>query len=191
MTFPDLQKKNIKPIFSIHDISKIFPTDPKRQINTQLYRMSKRGDIRSIKRGLYCLSSSKLDEFVLASKLYSPSYISLETALNIYNIIPDIAINVTSVTTITSKKITVFLGTYIFSKINKTLFFGYKAVLDEKSGIYYNIAEPEKALLDFIYIRRVKNLKDFRVNTSVLNKEKLSGFSLHFPEWTRKVLVNE
>ncbi len=191
MTSTEIRSKIKKPIFSRADILKYFPREPSNQINTQLHRMMMRGDLVGIKRGLYCFPDLNVDEFVLANKIYEPSYVSLESALNIYGVIPDIVANVVSVTPITSKRFITSLGNYLYSKIAQTLFFGYTEILDERSGIYYNIATPEKALLDLIYIRRIKDLMAYRTDLSNINNKKLVNYSTYFPEWVRKALKNE
>ncbi len=184
-------RTNIKmPVFSRTDVLKLFPEEPVNQINTQLYRMIKRGDLIGLKRGMYVFPNLNIDEFVIANKLYSPSYVSLESALNIFGVIPDIPSVVTSVTTVTSKKINTSLGNFKYSKINENLFFGYKSILDERSGFYYSIANPEKALLDFIYIRKVKNLSEYRVDLNNVNQTELFNYSQHFPKWVRDVIKN-
>ncbi len=184
-------KTNIKmPVFSRTDVLKLFPEEPVNQINTQLYRMTKRGDLIGLKRGLYVFPNLNIDEFVIANKLYTPSYVSLESALNIFGVIPDISSVVTSVTTVTSKKINTSLGNFKYSKINENLFFGYKSILDERSGFYYSIANPEKALLDLIYIRKVKNLSEYRVDLNNINQTELLNYSQHFPKWVRDVIKN-
>ena len=184
-------KTNIKmPVFSRTDVLKLFPEEPVNQINTQLYRMIKRGDLIGLKRGLYIFPNLNMDEFVIANKLYKPSYVSLESALNVFGVIPDISSVVTSVTTVTSKKINTSLGNFKYSKINENLFFGYKSILDERSGFYYSIANPEKALLDLIYIRKVKNLSEYRVDLNNINQTELLNYSQHFPKWVRDVIKN-
>ena len=50
------------------------------------------GSLVRIKRGLYCLSPKisghDLDSRVVANALYGPSYVSFETALSMYGLIP-------------------------------------------------------------------------------------------------------
>jgi len=190
MKLQNLRTSIKMPIFSRTDVLKLFPDEPVNQINTQLYRMIKRGDLIGLKRGLYVFPNLNIDEFVIANKLYTPSYVSLESALNIFGIIPDICSVVTSVTTITSKKINTSLGNFKYSKINENLFFGYKSLLDERSGFYYIIANPEKALLDLIYIRKVKNLSEYRVDLNNINQTELFNYLQHFPKWVRDVIKN-
>ncbi len=191
MRLQDLKRKLQVPIFTGNDVIKMFPEEPKSQINTQLNRMSARKDLIGLKRDVYLLSDVKIDEFMLANKLYSPTYVSLESALNTYGIIPDIAANVTSVSPVTSKKVVTPKGTFLYSKINKKLFFGFQNVLDPGSNLYYQIATPEKALLDYIYIRKVRNLRENRVDLSGLSNKVLSKLSAYFPEWVKEVLNHE
>jgi hypothetical protein len=53
----------------------------------------------------------------------------------------------------------------------------------------YQIAEPEKALLDWIYLRRVKNLEENRVDLSQLNRQRLWQFAKYFPKWVIKEIL--
>ena len=187
MTIKELREKVKISVFSRNDIAKLFPNEPENQINTQISRMIKRGDLIGIKRGLYSFPNLKIDEFVLANKLSTPSYVSLESALNVYEIIPDIAVNVTSVTTITPKELNTPLGTYVYSKLAKDLFFGYKNVQDSEGGFFYQIALPEKALLDYVYIRRIRGLTESRIDMNRLNMRLLKKFGKFYPEWVRNV----
>jgi len=191
MRLLDLKRKLNISIFTGNDLIKIFPKEPKSQINTQLRRLAVRGDLIGLKRDIYLFPDAKIDEFVLANKLYGPSYVSLESALNTYGVIPDITANVTSVSPVTSKRVVTSKGAFLYSKINKNLFFGFQNVLDKSSGLYYQIALPEKALLDYIYIRKVKNIRENRIDTSGLSTKVLTKFSTYFPKWVREVLNHE
>lgn len=191
MTSQELHSRIKTSLFTRNDVAKLFSNESSSQINTQLFRMTGRGELIGIKRGLFLFSDAKIDEFVISNKLYFPSYVSLESVLNISGVIPDVASAVTGVTTVTSKIFNTPVGSFTYSKISKNLFFGYGCVLDEQSGQFYNIASPEKALLDYIYIRRVRDLTELRVDTSGLDKSVLLNYSHHFPKWVRKVLENE
>lgn len=190
MKYGQLLTQIQSPIFSRNDVLKLFPDEPENQINTQLHRLVKRGSLCNLKRGIYTFVDAKIDEFVIAGKLYTPSYVSLESALNIYGIIPDVVVNVTSVTTITSKKIATELGTFSYSKIRNDLFFGYTNIMDKTSGLYYQIATPEKALLDYIYCRKIKDLTAQRIDVSSLDSKALLKLATHFPKWVRKIVKN-
>ena len=141
-----------------------------------------------LKRGVYKFADKELDDFVLASWLYKPSYVSLESALQVTGVIPEVVDQITSVTTTTSRDVKTTLGMFLYSKLAKKLYFGYRKIKDEKSGLYYNMAEPEEALLDWIYIRGIRDLESTRINRDDLSKKKLKDYSKIYPEWVRKVL---
>ncbi|MCX6719484.1 MAG: type IV toxin-antitoxin system AbiEi family antitoxin domain-containing protein [Candidatus Taylorbacteria bacterium] len=122
--------------------------------SVQLSRWHKAGYIEQIKRGLYSFKDSKegLDHNVISFLLYEPSYISLESALREYNFIPEMVPNITSITTKTTRTFTNGDVTYFYKHIKPEFFFGYVPVV--KENLKYLIAEPEKALLDYIYFHQ-------------------------------------
>lgn len=87
----------------------------------------------------------------IASKIYTPSYISLHSALSIYGIIPEA---VTDVTSVTSNRTTAYdnaFGHFTYQTVKPDLFFGYRQVPVLRGGSYL-MAEPEKAILDLLYL---------------------------------------
>ena len=163
------------------DVVKLFPDEKPGAVRTQLYRLVKKGYIFPIKRGLYSFDKSKVDEFELAGKLYSPSYISLETALNYYGVIPDVPIVVRSVTPITTKKIKTDLGDYYYLKIDSKLFFGF-------SQSPYAIAHKEKALLDYFYLRRITKVsQDARLQLIDWDWKRYHEYATVFPKWVQQI----
>jgi hypothetical protein len=180
MRFEEFKKSVSLPVFTALQAD---------QPAIQLSRWSKTGKLIRIKRGIYQFADRQADEFSLAGYLYQPSYISLEAALNNFGIIPDVSANVTSVSPITTKIIKTAKGTFIYSKISRPLYFGWQKIKDG-AGLYYQIALPEKALLDWIYLRKVNNLHDQRVDLSGLNRARLKQFSRYYPRWVKGV-INE
>ncbi len=187
MTYLKLKKVVTTNVFTILDVEKYFFDENPHAIRTQLSRFAKKGMITQIKRGLYCFDKIKIDELLLANKLYQPSYVSLERALDYYGIIPDVTQAVTSVNLTTFKKITNEFGNFYYSKIKKSLFFGFTKVKPSKSEAHILIAEPEKALLDYFYIRRIKTTADLRFNLTNLNFPKYRTLSNNFPEWVKAI----
>jgi predicted transcriptional regulator of viral defense system len=172
-------------IFTILDIQKVFWAEKESLIRIQLFRFAKRGLLTSLKRGLYCLPKTKIDELELAGRLYQPSYLSLETALNYYGIIPDIPLGVTSVTPVTTKKISNQFGHFHYQKIKSELFWGYTFVPN------YQIAFAEKALLDYFYIRRKTSTTDLRLDLARINRKVYNKFAKEFPDWVRKIKLDD
>ena len=188
MKFKEFQKALSLPVFTTIQAQKIYSGGSK-QLLIQLSRWAKRGELFRLKQGLYQFSDRLVDEFTLAGYLYSPSYISLETALNNQGIIPDVSLNVTSVSPTTTKIIKTVRGNFLYSKIQQPLFFGWQTVKDT-NGFHYQIALPEKALLDWIYLRKIKDLGSYRVNPVILKKPRLNQFAQAYPQWVRKE-INE
>jgi predicted transcriptional regulator of viral defense system len=88
------------------------------------------------------------DDFVIASQLIEPSYITAASALNLYGLIQQVPSKIECVTTKRSIEYKKFGINY--HKIQNSLFYGYKR--KNKSGSYIMLAEPEKALIDGIYL---------------------------------------
>lgn len=186
MRFEEFRKFILTPVFTTMQARNISTAEFGRLI-TQLFRWAKQGKLIRLKQGVYQFSDWSVDEFSVAGFLYQPSYISLETALNNLGIIPDISVNVTSVSPTTTKIIKTSKGTFFYSKIQQPLYFGWQIVKDPE-GFYYKIAFAEKALLDWIYLRKIKNLTNYRINFSNLNKQRLKKFSQVYPNWVKEAI---
>ncbi len=165
MKYIELFEKIDSPVFSLQDlkISGIFI------LPYQISKLNKAGYIKKIKNGLYAFTNKKeiVTPEYLAYKIYQPSYISLESALYHYGLMPEMVYNVTSISTKTTRKFKNDFGIFIYRNIKKELFWGYKK--EEKKGQIYQIAEPEKALLDYIYFNLFKIKDDFDIKELRLN----------------------
>lgn len=162
MKFNDLRLK-IKDlgIFSFEDIFKWFPESNRQTVKNQLRDWVAKSYILRIRRNLYFLKEVELkDEFVLANRIYEPSYISLESALNYYGIIPDVPFSVTSVTNKKTQEFKTQFGLFLYRTLKPDLFFGWQEIkVGEKQ--FYKIAKPEKALFDFLYLNQSFFGEDF------------------------------
>jgi len=75
------------PIFSLNEIKNIDPNFYRRRLN----EWQDKGYIKKVIRGYYIFSDLQLSEeilFKIANRIYSPSYVSLESALSYYHLIP-------------------------------------------------------------------------------------------------------
>ncbi len=147
-------------IFSLRDIRNIFPDANVATLKNNLTNWLKKGYIERLKRDLYAcvepILESEIPDFYVANRLYTPSYVSLETALSLYNIIPEIAAQVTSVTTKPSREFKNRHGVFIYRSCRKRAFTGYRIVAYE--GYKVLIADEEKALVDFLYFKQRQGL---------------------------------
>ena len=87
----------------------------------------------------------------VAQKMYTPSYISLHTALAYYGIIPEAVTQITSVTSNRTAHYNNAFGEYTYQTVKPQLFFGYEPVVLPQ-GYSYHLALPEKALIDLLYL---------------------------------------
>jgi predicted transcriptional regulator of viral defense system len=124
-------------------------------VRVQLSRWVSEGKILQIKRGLYVVAKPYRNKephpFLIANMIKKASYISLQSALEYYGIIPEYVPKITSVTTERPEEISTRLGSFLFKHLKKELFWGYKEQeIIKGTGVF--IATPEKALLDLIYL---------------------------------------
>jgi len=160
MTYTEF--KNHFRNFPIISVSQIFSDNQGIQVlRNQLNRWQKRDLIIKLKQGLYILNENDRkihpSRIFLANAMYAPSYVSTEYALGYYDLIPEKVEDVTSVTTKNVKKFRNAFGTFVYQHVKTDLFFGFKEIQDENKLPVF-IAEPEKAMLDFIYL----NLSNFK-----------------------------
>lgn len=154
-------------------------------IRNQFSRWQDKGLIIKLKRGTYLLNKNdrKINpsRLFISNQLYGPSYVSLEYALNFYGLIPERVPDVTSVATRKTIRFQNELGVFTYQHIKPQAFRGFKKNVDE-AGLPYFIAEPEKALLDFLYLNLDKFSKDskdlFEIsyrfqNLDILKKRKI------------------
>ena len=161
MKFNELRLKIKKiGVFSLEDIFKWFPESNRQTVKNQLKTWIQKGDLLRLKKSLYFLKEIEVDEFFLANRLYQPSYVSLESALNYYGIVPDIPFAVTSVTIKRTQEFKNEFGLFLYRTIKSDLFFGWQEVKIE-NGQFYKIAGPEKALFDFLYLNQNSFGKNF------------------------------
>jgi len=123
----------------------------------------KKGLLIQLKRGLYTLREEdrrvKFSKYFLANNLYSPSYISLETALSYYGLSTERAFQFTSISTKKTQCFENYYGKFTYRSIKAELYDHFIAREDEFGNTFY-IASPEKALCDFFYfkIREIESL---------------------------------
>jgi len=180
-----LPQLNKLKIFSPQDIYLI---DPNFRQAT-LYDWENQGKVQKIRNGWYTLGGFQpegLDYYLIANRIYQPSYISLDSALSHYGIIPEGVVQITSVSTNKTQSFQTPFGSFAYRSIKETLYFGYDII--EYGEIGLRMASPEKALLDTIYLNPdINNKEDFqawRFNTVVLaellDEEKLLKYATIF-----------
>ena len=172
-------------------------------MRNQLTRWQKRGLIIQLKRGIYILNKNDRkifpSRFFFANQIMWPSYVSLESALGYYGLIPEMVSDVTSVTSKKTARFKNELGQFIYQHLKPDVFKGYRSFKDE-AGMDVLIADPEKAIVDFLYL----NLGKFKVsakdvfggsyrfqNTEQLNCRKIISWARSFKNKRLEAIAGE
>jgi len=188
----DFQKK-FQPyqVFSLQDIKKFFPDFSYRQID----RWGKKGYLLKIKQGFYTLTDQDINQsfsFMVANRIYHPSYISLEKALKYYGLIPEEVFQITSVSTKKTTEFNTSVGNFAYRHISPKLFWGYKLIKVDNSK--FLIADPEKAILDYLYLhskfKTADDFKEMRINTdSFAEHVNIKKFQKYLEAFNNKALT--
>ncbi len=137
-----------KPVITINDAARIIQKG-KTYARVYINRLAKKNLLYEIEKGKYALSD---EPFETGSNLLFPSYISFISAYSIYGLTTQSPIELHVVSLKSKKPVLIGNTTIIFIKFKKRNFFGYKR---ERSGNHYIfIAEPEKAVVDSLYLPR-------------------------------------
>ena len=144
-------------------------------LRMQLSRWVKAGKILQLRRGVYALAAPYQKQsphpFLVANRLQSASYVSLQSALSFYGMIPDIIQSTVSVTTGRSDSLQTPLGNFEFRHIHKEYFRGYRWI--DVGGQKAFVAIPEKAILDLIYLQPGGETPEFITELRLQNLEHL------------------
>lgn len=173
-----LRGSNLR-LFTVSDFQKIFKINyeaAKRNIN----RYVKSDILGKAKKGLYFLKINPPAEFEIANKLYRPSYVSFETSLSFYGIIPETIYEVISANPRISRNFLVNDLKFSYKKIKKSCFLGYHPEKIKNNVVL--IADPEKALADYLYFVALKKrkLSYERINLKKIKKTKLIRYARCF-----------
>ncbi len=152
--------------------------------------LERKGTIIRLKRGLYvvspAVSGKELSVELIANHLYGPSYVSMESALRFYGLIPERVYNTSSMTIKRSRTLTNSFGQFNYIYCPSTYYsIGLNQVIHDEYA--FMIASPEKALCDLIAytpklrIRSMKSLEmyleeDLRFDMDEFHKMKVSVF---------------
>ncbi len=170
----ELLKKRLL-IFTSRDFERTFHL-PKYKAKYFLEKESEGGLFLRLKKGLYGLKTDLPSEEELANRLYQPSYISFEYALAGFNVLPEMTYSVTSATTKPTRTFTIEDKVFSYFTIKKEAYTGYALI--KREGRSFLMAEPEKALVDYLYFVVLgKKANNDRLNTSSLKKGKLFEYA--------------
>ena len=129
-------------------------------VRLQLTRWTKSGRVYQLRRGLYAIAPPyqkvKPHPFLIANRMQRASYVSGQSALAFYGLIPDTEQVTLSVTAGRPERLDTPLGVFEFRHIKPELLRGYRMTAlhgpktPEQQAL---VATPEKALLDLVYLQ--------------------------------------
>jgi len=161
-------------------------------VRRQLSRWVRSGRVRQLRRGLYTLSPPYQNiiphPFLIANALMPGSYISTQSALAFYGLIPEYTPRTLSVTMLRPSQ---WEGGFHFQHLAPHLFFGYQLVeLSQEQQAF--IAAPEKALLDLAHLTPNSDSPNYLSQLRLQNLERLDLVRLNEfaenaakPKWRR------
>lgn len=145
-----------------------------------LVRLKEKGVLRSLYMGLWGYGKDiTLEDLFL--KMDPDSYVSLETVLGRFNIMKSMSPDLTCVSLTQSRVLKTKVGTILFHKIKRDLFFGFDSL---------HFASPEKAFLDYVYYKIKAGYKiDWKkLDLSQINRGKLRSFLVQYPDFVREII---
>lgn len=124
-----------------------------REKNKKVRWLEKRGEIVRLKRGLYVVSPEitgvPLSTELMANHIYSPSYVSMASALRYYGLIPERVYETQSMTTKHAQNFDTPYGRFTYTTVSLLAFhIGVRSI--NKGSYAFLMASPEKALCDLV-----------------------------------------
>jgi predicted transcriptional regulator of viral defense system len=169
----DAKLADIPPIPVPFDVLKqLYATH--RSPHDKISRLVKEGSLIRLKKGLFLPlakpQKTPLPFELIANVLRGPSYVSLQTALAFYGLIPERVYEIRSMTTKRSKKYTTALGRFDYVSVREDYFsIGIRSTGSDEAR--FLIAAPEKALCDMIVTTSGLRLQSSRAMREYLEED--------------------
>lgn len=172
-----------KPYFTAAELGRILGLK-KSSASPTLKRLTNSGVLTRLKKNVYLPFLGSIDVERIANEIYYPCYLSFEKALSDYGILSQIPYTLTFATPRPSKKIILGNTEVEYSHIQNRLFFGYETRSER------NIALPEKALLDQLYLisKGLRGTSIKELDLGSINEERLKEFAQKYPVTIRDLL---
>lgn len=157
-----IRSKLDKHVIRDRDLALLFPGSPARRY-ALINKALKKGELIRICRGFYTLNKKYLthpfSQYYLANRIVPNSFITAESALSFHNWIPERIVQTISITAFgRNRTYNTPVGEFVYYKTpvpNHLFYYGVKPIEIDKQSIY--IATPLRALMDYVYLHKVKN----------------------------------
>ena len=132
-------------------VASLFPEI--KAVNKKIADLESAGELLRLKRGMFVVSpevsSCKLSTELIANHLYSPSYVSMQTALRYYGLIPEAVYTTQSMTLKHSRSFRNKIGCFDYVQTSHEAFV-IGLTMQTSNNACFVMASPEKALCDLI-----------------------------------------
>lgn len=174
-------------LFDIADAKKIFGVEKENTLYKLLQRLERSEVIKRVVKGKYQFLLREVNDFELANFLVNPSYISLESALSFYGILPQFPYTITSITPFKSQRIICGDKEYEFTHLESKYFFSFV----KKDN--FLIATPEKALLDELYFmaKKLRKVHFEDLDLKTIDKKKFELVSRKYKFFPLRNLIKK
>lgn len=155
--------------------------DYRRPID-KISELIKGGGIIRVKKGIYIAKDRAYSNFVLANLIYGPSYVSKESALSFYGLIPEGVFQTTSITTGRKKHFNTPVGVFIYTHLPIAAYSEGVSVLKIDDKRQCLIASKEKALADRVYsekFKSVEEIEEFLIDGLRIERSELAKFRIN------------
>lgn len=139
--------KSKNTIFTFEELAILLNESNISKLKSKINYYIKSKKLIRIKKGIYARDKN-FNKFELAVKLYSPSYISLETALQKYGVISQYYNDIFLISYL-RREIKINGLNISYRKIKDTVLVNKKGIIEKES---YFIADKERAFLDALYL---------------------------------------
>jgi phage terminase large subunit-like protein len=146
--------------FRMQDLSSAYPDCANLAMKAK--RIEQSDEIIRLKKGLYVVSPKvsrmQLSSFLIANHIYGPSYVSMQTALRHYGMIPEAVYTVQSITTGVARNYKNDIGSFSYVHV-PAAYYQVGITIREDAEATCMIATPEKALCDLMVLTPNLNLR--------------------------------
>lgn len=151
-------------VFRLKDIALLAGESNFQSLNKRINYLVLKKDLINLRKGIYALYNYNNEE--LSSKIFTPSYLSIDYVLQKEGIIFQYSQAYTSISYL-SRAVEAGNSTFVFRKIKNEILINTEGINIQKNGT--GIASPERALLDYLYL----NGESYFDNLNVINKQKI------------------
>ena len=136
-------------LFTTKEVSLLWQEPDANFVRKKLYRYIKAGKLYSVRKGVYA-KDKNYEKYELATKIFTPSYISFETVLTKAGVVFQFYGQI-FVASYLTREFTIDDQTYVLKKIKDPILTNQTG-MDVKEN--YFIASPERAFLDVMYLNK-------------------------------------